>query len=102
VGVLREPALDGERRAERPLGVVLVRDRDSEERQHLVPDELGDRAVEAAHLLGHDPHDLVDQELGALGAELLPDRGRAGNVGHEDRDDPAFSGRHRHTEVIAA
>jgi hypothetical protein len=79
-----------------------VRDRRAEEGEHLVPDELGDRAVVPAHLLGHEPHDLVDQELRALGAELLADRGRARDVGDQHRDDPALAGRDCHTRVIAA
>jgi hypothetical protein len=74
-----------------------VRDRRAEEGEQLVADELGDRPVEAAHLLGHDPHDLVDQELRALRAERLPDRRRADHVGHEDGDDPPFSSRNGHT-----
>ncbi len=94
--VLGERALDRERGAEGPLGVVLVRDGDAEERQHLVADELRHGAVEAPDLLGHDPHDLVDQELRALRAELFRDRRRADDVRDQHRDDPPFACCHRH------
>ena len=94
--VLGQRALDGERGAQGALGVVLVRDGDAEERQHLVADELRHGAVEAPDLLGHDPHDLVDQELRALRAELLRDRRRADDVRDEHRDDPPLACCHRH------
>jgi hypothetical protein len=102
VRVLGDCTLDRERRADRALGVVLVRDRGAEEGEHLVADELRHRPVEAADLLGHDAHDLVDEELRALRAELLADRRRADDVGHEHRDDSPLPRRNSHTGVIAA
>ena len=83
--------LDRERCADGALRVVLVGDRRAEEREHLVADELRDGAVVAAHLLRHESHDLVDEELRALGAEPLADRGRADDVGDQRRDDTALS-----------
>ena len=97
LSVLSQRSLDGERCSERALGVVLVRDGNAEECEHFVPHELRHGPVEAPHLFGHDPHDLIDQELRPLRAELLADRGRADDVGYEHRDDPPFSRRNRHT-----
>ena len=47
-------------------------------------------------LLGHDAHDLVDQELRALWTERLPDRSRADDVGHEHGDDSPLTCRNGH------
>jgi hypothetical protein len=101
LAVLGDRALDGECRPDGPLGVVLVGDGCSEEGEELVTLELRDGAVEAADLLAHDPHDLVDQQLGALGAELLADRRRADDVRDQRGDDPAFACRYDHVGVIA-
>jgi hypothetical protein len=93
LGVRLDGPLDRERRAHCALGVVLVGDRRAEEREHLVAHQLCNRALVAAHLLGHEPHDLVDQELRALRAELLGDRGRTDHVGDQRRDDAALASR---------
>ena len=72
VGVDRLP--DRERSADGALGVALVRDLRAEEREDAVVAQPGDGAAEALHLLPHQPHDLVEEERRALGAELLGDR----------------------------
>ncbi len=90
-------ALDRERSPDGALRVVLVGYRRAEKGEHLVAHELRDCPLVAAHLLRHETHDLVDQELGALGTELLADRGRADDVGDQRRDDAAlFSGCYGH------
>ena len=90
-------ALDRERSPDGALRVVLVGYRGAEKGEHLVAHELRDCPLVAAHLLRHETHDLVDQELGALGTELLADRGRADDVGDQRRDDaPLSSGCYGH------
>ena len=91
LGERLEPVLDRERRAERALGVVLVRDRRAEERHHPVAEELVDRplvAVDRAqdHLEGA-VHDRVD----VLGVELLGHRGEARHVREHHGDDLALA-----------
>ena len=90
--------LDRECCAHRALGVVLVPDRRAEHGEQAVSEQLRDGAVEAAHLGRDQRDDLVEQELGALRADALADRGRADDVGEEDRDDAlgARARYHRH------
>ena len=90
--------MNGERGPDGALGVVLVRDRRAEEREDAVTGELRERAAEALDLLAHQPHDVVEEELGPLGAELLRDGRRAGDVGDEHRDHPPLSDGRRHAE----
>ena len=90
VGERAEPRLDGKRRADRALRVVVVRLRDPEHGQDRVTHEL----------LGHPavPLDLAVDELvelaleiaDVLGIELLAERCGAGEVGEEDGDDAAL------------
>ncbi len=68
-----------------------MRDRRSEQRVELVSDELRDGAFEALDLGAQQAHDLVDEQLRALGAECLADGRRAHDVGEENRDDAALS-----------
>jgi hypothetical protein len=53
-----------------------------------------------AHLLGHQPDDLVEQELRPIGAEPLCDRGRVGHVREKRGNNPPLAGRRRHAAVI--
>ena len=92
--------MDRERRPRRPLGVVLVRSRSPEKREEPVSGQLGDGAAEAPHLLAHQVNDLVEEDLRALWAERLADRGRAGDVGHEHRDDPPLAGGLGHGRIM--
>ena len=73
-----------------------MRDRRAEEREHTVPCQLCDGAVETLDLLAHETDDLVEQILRALRPELLGDRRRARDVGHQDGDDTPFAGRNAH------
>ena len=68
-----------------------MRDRRPEQRVELVSDELRDGAFEALDLGAQQAHDLVDEQLRALGAERLADGRRADDVGEENRDDAALS-----------
>ena len=85
--LLERPVADRERRANRPLGIVLVRRRRAEERHHRVADELLDRAAVALELGADVP--VVAAELGGdvLGVDLLGARREADEVGEEDGDD---------------
>ena len=89
--VVGERFVDREGRADGALGVVLVRDGRAEERQDAVAGQLRDRSAEALDLLAHQPRHVVEEELRPLGAELLGDRRRAGDVCDEDRDDPPLA-----------
>ena len=93
LAVGRDDRLDRERRAHRALGVVLVPDRRPEQREQPVALQLRDRAVEAPHLARDQRDDLIEEELRALGPELLSDRRRADDVGEQHRDDPLSSSR---------
>ena len=90
--------LDRERRAHGALGVVLVPDGSAEHGEQPVAEQLRHGAVEAPHLGPDQRDDLVEQELGTLRPEPLADRGRADDVGEQDRDDPLGSRdcHHRH------
>jgi hypothetical protein len=88
------------RRGERPQYVVAVRLGQSKNSHHGVSDKLfGGSAVG-----GHDlPGECVlpaEQGAHVLGIERLAELGRAGHVGEEDRDDPAFF-RHRESRCSA-
>jgi hypothetical protein len=95
-----ERLVERQSRPHRPLGVVLVRRRSPVQGQYPVPGQLRDRAAEALDFLPHQPHDLVEQELRPLRAQLLADRGRAGNVGDQSGHDPPLTGCHGHGEVL--
>ena len=71
---------EGEARAHRPLGVVLMRLRPAEISQHAVAHELGDVPLEAQGLAGHGI--LVDANGRAhlLGIERRRQRGRADEI----------------------
>ena len=84
-----------ERRADGPLGVVLLRDRCAPHRHDGVADELLDRAAVA---LDHGARrvEVAREELAhVLGVPALRECGReADEVGEEDGDEPALgSGR---------
>jgi hypothetical protein len=94
--LLGEPIPDGERRADRSLGVVLVGDRGAKQRHDGVADEFLDPAAEALEL-GPNVR-IVRREEGedVLGVELLGGRRAIDKVGEEDGDDlpllPRLSG----------
>ena len=71
IRLLLGPVADRERRPDRPLGVVLVRDRRAEDRHHRVADELLDRAAEPLEL-GLQPRVVGIEEGGdVLGVHRL-------------------------------
>ena len=55
---------------------------------------------EALDLPGEQEDDLVEEELRPLGAELLGDRRRAGDVGQQDGDDASLAGWCGHRPII--
>ncbi len=96
VGAERPDHLDQlERRAHRPLGVVLARDGRPPDRHHRVADELLDRPAVA---LDHLPRgvEVAREELAhLLRVTILRQRREADEVGEEDGDEPplGFGGR---------
>src|SRR3954466_668698 len=78
---------DGERRTHGALGVVLVRDRRAEDGHHRIPDELLDGAPEALELGTKLRVVSRERRADVLGVEPLRARGRADEVGEEDRHD---------------
>ena len=90
LALLGERVANRERRADRALGIVLVRDRGAEDGHDRVADELLDRAAEALELganacvvgLEQPPHVLRVHALGA--------RGEADEVAEEAGDDLAL------------
>jgi hypothetical protein len=88
--VLRERFADRERRADRPLGVVLVRDGRAEERHHGVADELLHGAAEALELV---PDTLVvgrEERPDVLGIGALGASGRPYEIAEEHGHDLAL------------
>ena len=78
-----------------------MRHRRAEDRHHRVPDELLDRPAVAledgAHLLVVAGHDAAQR----LGIQAFAERGRAGDVGEQDRDGLAdLSRRERAVTVV--
>ena len=84
---------DRERRADRALGIVLVRRRRAEERHHRVADELLDRAAVPLEL-GADALVVgAEDRLDVLRVERLRARREADEVAEDDRDDLALAAR---------
>ena len=79
-----------QRRAHRPLGIVLVRDRPAEVGEHAIAQVLGDMAFEAAdHLRARcliSAHDFTQ----VLGVEPRRQRGRADQIAEQHRQLAAF------------
>ena len=94
VEVGSEPALHRERRVQRPLGVVLVRLGNAEDRHHRVARELLDRAAGAADLVRHRVVEPLQQRPRALRVLLFPERRRADEVGEEHGGQLPLGGLH--------
>ncbi len=94
---LADRVLDRERRADRALGIVLVRDRGPEDSHDRVADELLDRAAEALQVAA-EPLVVRSQDRAyVLGIEPLRAGGRADEIGEDDGDRLALlSGRAGH------
>ena len=82
-----------ERRAHRPLGVVLVRDRRAPDRHHRVADELLDRAAVALDQRAARVEVAREQLAHLLGVAALGQRREADEVGEEHRDEPPLGRR---------
>src|SRR6266536_107699 len=100
-GVRSERGVHSQRGPHGPFGVVLVRGRNAEERVEPVAGQLRDGAPEPLRLGSDETDDLVEEELRALGAELLADRRRVGDVGQEDGDDAPLAGGCGHYTIMS-
>ncbi len=87
---LRDRLLDRERRAHRPLGVVLVGNRRSEDGDDRVADELLDGAAVPLELLPETCVVRSEHRADVLGVEPLRPLGRPDHVREDDRDDLAL------------
>ncbi len=84
--VAPERARDPERGQRGAARVVLVGDRRAEERHEPVAEELVDRAFVAMHLGERGLEEAAEEDVHALGAEPLGQRGRADHVAEEHGD----------------
>ena len=82
----RRPFEHGERRPERPLGVVLMCVRRAEQREQGVADELVDEAAELLHRSGQFFEQLVLKRLHDLGVELFGESRETAEVREQDCD----------------
>ena len=89
-----ERALDGERRADRALGVVLLRDRVSEQRHQPVAELLGDTAAHLRHRLRRSVEIGADQIAPILRRRGGRNGGRAHEIAEHHGELPAFGGVH--------
>ena len=87
---LRQRVADREGCAHCPLGVVLVGDWRAEDGHHRVADELLDRAAVALELAAHPSVVRRQGRADILRVEELRLRGRADQVGEEDRHNLAL------------
>jgi hypothetical protein len=85
-----EPHAHAKRRAEGPRGVVLVGDGSAERCHHSVSDELLDRSALSLDLCAHRVGVRSEHVLEVLGVEGFAERRGVGDVGEEDRDEPAL------------
>src|SRR5581483_3725715 len=88
--VVGEHALHRERRAQRALRIVLVRDRCPEDHEDRVADELLDRSVVSDRLFGEVLEDAGHEDLQLLGVHLIGELREAREVGEEDGDESAL------------
>ena len=90
LGERSERIADGQRGANRALGVVLVRLRDPENGEHRVAGELLGGAAVALDLRVDQVEELALELAHILGIESLAECRRAGEVGEEDGHDAAL------------
>jgi len=88
--VLGEDLLHSDRATERPLGVVLVSDRRSEDHEDRVADELLDGAVVTERFLGEVLEDARNEHLELLRVEILGKRCESHEVGKQHRHQAAL------------
>ena len=84
--VVLEGALDAERGAHRPLGMVLVGDRRTEERHDAVAEKLVHRTFVPMDLGQHELERACHQCVHVLGVEARGERGETGDVHEQDGD----------------
>ena len=87
---LVQPSLHRQRGVERTLGVVLLRRRRPEDGHHRVAGELLDRAARELDLLLHRCVEALQPRTHALRVLTVGERGRAREVGEENRRDLAL------------
>ena len=83
-----ERVANGEGRSHRPLGVVVVRERDAEDREHGIADELLAEPSEPLDLGVDQLEQLPLDHPELLGIDPRAQGRRAGEVREEDGDDP--------------
>ncbi len=88
----RQRALHLEPAAHRPLGVVLVRDRSTEDGDDLVADDLVDAAAVRRHIGGERGEARVDEPLHLLRVGRLGHPGEAHEVGEHEGRHPSLVG----------
>jgi hypothetical protein len=86
----RDALQDPQGRPDRSLGVVLVGGRGSEERHHPIAEEPVHVAAVAGDLARQDVVVGEQERPHVLGVERLGAGGEPGQIGEQDRDDPAF------------
>jgi hypothetical protein len=91
IRLVRGPVADCERGPDRPLGIVLVGDRGSEEGDDRIADELLDRAAEALELLANARVIVRQEGANVLWIEPFGACRRADEIAEDDGDDlPLF------------
>jgi hypothetical protein len=90
-GVGHARFLDFEPGANGPLGVILVRDRGTEERQDRIAHQAGHRAAIARHRAVHEGKSAVHHVRPVFRIQLFGDRGRARDVGEKDGREPPLT-----------
>ena len=90
----RQLGLDLERRRDGAGGVVVVPDRDVEERHHGIADVLVDEGAVLHQRVGRAAQEGVDHFVGPLRAELVGQLGEADEIGeeHGQVDEPPLFG----------
>ena len=76
------------RRTDRPVRIVLVRDRRPEQREDAVAEHLVDRSTEALDLRDEQGKRAVDEPFHSLGVEMFGQRRIAHEVGEHDGHHP--------------
>ncbi len=85
---LAQRDVEPERGPDRPLGVVFMGDRGSEQRQDGVPDDLVDPATELLDVGDQSLEAPVDDAFHVLGVAMFRHGGEADDVGEQDGDHP--------------
>ena len=75
-----------QRRAHRTLGVVLVRGRSAEQREHAVPREILDHPAERLDRVDHARDGVADDHLQLFGIEPFGEDGGPHQIGEDRRD----------------